>query len=250
MINSVEMNRNYAIYLSDLYGSTKLNVQIVGTTVIDSLNKNDPDYNIYQTYFEPYGLGLSTYYTAIQSDTVIYISAPIVSLEPFEMNTEDKIYIPASLIDMYRSSEYVKCFNMSFNIYPVIKNFNTDDERDIYINDLKERIKNRLSNIIDFNTLGLEIDTSYAPVYLTTEDVDAINSERSEMYAKYIDRVNKFRKAQEDSVNSINNAINSYNTAKKEYQEMRDIEISKTLRLQELIEQYERLIRSNSGRID
>ena len=64
MISSIQLNRNYAIYLSDLYGGEKNNVQVVGMTSIDSLAKNNPDYNIYQTYFEPYGLGLSTYYTA------------------------------------------------------------------------------------------------------------------------------------------------------------------------------------------
>ena len=40
MITSVQLNRNYAIYLSDLYGSEKYNVQVVGTTTIDSLAKN------------------------------------------------------------------------------------------------------------------------------------------------------------------------------------------------------------------
>lgn len=250
MIESVEMNKNYAIYLSDLYGSTKNNVQIVGTTVIDSLNKNDEDYNIYQTFFEPFGLGISTYYTAIQPDTVIYICVPITSLEPFVLNTEEKIYIPASLIDMYKSSEYVKCYNMSFNLYPVIKNFDTDEERDSYIEELKEKIKNRLGNIIDFNTLSLEVDSSYAPIYLTTEDVDEINKERSDMYSKYVDRVNKFKQAQEDSANVINETVNSYNKAKLEYEEMKQTEINKTLKLQELIEQYEQLIKANSGKVD
>ena len=46
MISSVQLNRNYAIYLSDLYGGTKNNVQVVGITSIDSLAKNNPDYNI------------------------------------------------------------------------------------------------------------------------------------------------------------------------------------------------------------
>lgn len=249
MIESVEMNKNYAIYLSDLYGSSKINVQVIGTTVIDSLNKNDEDYNIYQTYFEPFGLGLSTYYTAIQSDTVIYICAPITSLEPFIIDTDSKVYIPESLIDMYKSSEYVKCYNTTFTIYPIIKNFDTDDERDSYIEELKTKIKNRLENIIDFNTLGLEIDSSYAPIYMTKEDITAINEERSKLYSEYIDRVNKFKKAQEDSANTINNTIQSYNEKKAEYEEMKQLEISKMLKLQELIEQYEKLIKSNSGTV-
>lgn len=247
MVESIEMNKNYAIYLSDLYGSSKINAQVIGTTVIDSLNKNDEDYNIYQTYFEPFGLGLATYYTAIQSDTVIYICAPITSLEPFTIDTSSKVYVPSSLIDMYKTSEYVKCYNISLNVYPVIKNFDTDDERDSYIEELKEKVKNRLSNIIEFNTLGLEIDSSYAPIYMTTEDVNAINEERSNLYNKYNDRQNKFRSAQEQSASALNNAISSYNTAKSEYEDMRMAESTKVAQLQELISQYEKLIKDNSG---
>ena len=182
MISSVQLNRNYAIYLSDLYGGTKNNVQVVGITSIDSLAKNNPDYNIYQTYFEPYGLGLSTYYTAIQTETVIYICVPITSLEPFNLDIDNKIYIPESIINLDKSSEYVKAYNINLNIYPIIKNFDTDDERDKYIEGIKEKVKNRLTALIDFNSLGLEIDSSYAPIYLTTEDITEINKERSDMY--------------------------------------------------------------------
>ena len=139
MISSVQLNRNYAIYLSDLYGGTKNNVQVVGITSIDSLAKNNPDYNVYQTYFEPYGLGLSTYYTAIQTETVIYICVPITSLEPFNLDIDNKIYIPESIINLDKSSEYVKAYNINLNIYPIIKNFDTDDERDKYIEGIKEK---------------------------------------------------------------------------------------------------------------
>lgn len=244
MIESVQLNRNYAIYLSDLYGSDKYNVQVVGTTTIDSLAKNDPDYNIYQTYFEPYGLGLSTYYTAIQTETVIYICVPITSLEPFDMDIENKIYIPESLINLDKSSEYVKAYNINLNIYPVIKNFDTDDERDKYIEELKEKVKNRLIALIDFNSLGLEIDSSYAPIYLTTEDVNDINKERSDMYQQYVDRINKFNKSQEESANIINNAIKESNEAKVAYEEAKANEEAKVAELQRLIEIYEGYIKN------
>lgn len=247
MINSVEMNKNYAIYLSEMYGGTKNNVQIVGTTVIDSLNKNDEDYNIYQTYFEPYGYGISTYYTAIHSDTVIYICAPIKTLEPFELDTDSKIYIPETLIDMDKSSEYTKCFNISFNIYPIIKHFGTDEDRDSYIEEIKEKIKNRLQALIDFNILGLEIDSSYAPIYMTTEEANAIDDQRSEYYNKYIERQNLYKKAQETSANAINKTIKDYTEAKINYEEMKDIEQSKMLQLQTLIEQYENLVKSHTN---
>ena len=245
MISSVQLNRNYAIYLSDLYGGGKNNVQVVGTTSIDSLAKNNPDYNIYQTYFEPYGLGLSTYYTAIQTETVIYICVPITSLEPFEIDIDNKIYIPESIINLDKSSEYVKAYNINLNIYPIIKNLDTDDERDKYIENIKEKVKNRLIALIDFNSLGLEIDSSYAPIYLTTEDVTEINKERSDMYKEYIDRINKYNKIQEESANSINTVIKEANEAKVAYEEAKAAEENKVAELERLIEIYESYIKSH-----
>lgn len=247
MIESIEMNKNYAIYLSDLYGSTKSNVQIIGTTVIDSLSKNDDEYNIYQTYFEPFGLGISTYYTAIQSDTVIYICAPIESLEPFSLNLDEKIYIPASIIDMDKSSEYTKCYNINFTIYPIIKHFDTDDERDEYIEKIKTQVKNRLNNLIDFNTLGLEIDSSYAPIYMTTEDNEALEEERSTNFDKYVERVNTYNRNQEAAANAINEKLQSLSASKTEYENLVKEETNKVIKLNNLIEQYEKLIKLNTG---
>lgn len=245
MITSVQLNRNYAIYLSDLYGSEKYNVQVVGTTTIDSLAKNAPDYNVYQTYFEPYGLGLATYYTAIQTDTVIYICVPITSLEPFSMDIDNKIYIPESIINLDKSSEYVKAYNINLNIYPIIKNFDTDDERDKYIEEIKEKVKNRLIALIDFNSLGLEIDSSYAPIYLTTEDVTDINKERSDMYQEYLNRINKHNKALEESANSINKSIKEANEARVAYEEAKANEEAKVAELQRLIKIYEDYIKAH-----
>ncbi len=240
MIKSVQMNKNYAIYLSDLFGNTKNNVQIIGTTTIDSLAKNDPDYNVYETYFQPYGLGLASYYTAIQSNTVIYICAPIKSLEPFDLNLDEKIYIPESIIDLDKSSEYKKAYNMTFTLYPIIKDFDTDDERDKYLEEIKEKIKNRLSALIDFNSLGLEVESSYAPIYLTTEEVDSINENRSKLYDQYVERINQYNKTREDSANSINDTIKSYNEAKVNYEQAKIREEAKIAELQRLIEIYEK----------
>ena len=240
MIKSVQMNKNYAIYLSDLFGNTKNNVQIIGTTTIDSLAKNDPDYNVYETYFQPYGFGLASYYTAIQSNTVIYICAPIKSLEPFDLNLDEKIYIPESIIDLDKSSEYKKAYNMTFTLYPIIKDFDTDDERDKYLEEIKEKIKNRLSALIDFNSLGLEVESSYAPIYLTTEEVDSINENRSKLYDQYVERINQYNKTREDSANSINDTIKSYNEAKVNYEQAKIREEAKIAELQRLIEIYEK----------
>jgi hypothetical protein len=107
MIKNIDLGKNYALYLLPLYGGIKNNVTVIGKTNIDNVAMNEDEYNIYETYFQPLGLGLTSYYTAIQQDTEIYICKPITSLEPFTIGDE-KIFIPKSLIDMSESVEYVE----------------------------------------------------------------------------------------------------------------------------------------------
>ena len=159
------------------------------------------------------------------------------------MDIDNKIYIPESIINLDKSSEYVKAYNINLNIYPIIKNFDTDDERDKYIEEIKEKVKNRLIALIDFNSLGLEIDSSYAPIYLTTEDVTDINKERSDMYQEYLNRINKYNKAQEESANSINKSIKEANEARVAYEEAKANEEAKVAELQRLIKIYEDYIK-------
>ena len=45
-----ELNKNYEIYLSKIYGNSRFNVQIIGTTNIDAVSKNKEDFNIFN-YF-------------------------------------------------------------------------------------------------------------------------------------------------------------------------------------------------------
>ena len=98
MIEKLEYGKSYAIYLNSLYGGYKSNVRIIGKTNIDNVvSNNDDDYNIYKTYFEPVGLGLNSYYSAIKPETTIYIGLVVDSLEPYSY-TEEKVFIPKSLI--------------------------------------------------------------------------------------------------------------------------------------------------------
>ena len=80
MIEKLEYGKSYAIYLNSLYGGYKSNVRIIGKTNIDNVvSNNDDDYNIYKTYFEPVGLGLNSYYSAIKPETTIF-SIPSISI--------------------------------------------------------------------------------------------------------------------------------------------------------------------------
>ena len=60
MIKEVEIGKNYALYLLNLYGGTKYNVTVIGKTNIDNVSLNEDKYNVYETFFQPIGLGLTT----------------------------------------------------------------------------------------------------------------------------------------------------------------------------------------------
>ena len=147
MINSVEIGKNYAIRLLEFYGGTKQNVNVIGITNIDNVSLNQDDYNIYQTYFAPIGLGMTSYYTAIHEDTKIYICKVISSLEPYELE-DDKIFIPESLIDMNTSDELIKSLTFTFSISPVIRRFQSEEETGEFTREIEEKIKKAFNIVL------------------------------------------------------------------------------------------------------
>ena len=92
----LEYSKTYSIKLLDIFGGYKSNIRIIGKTNIDNVvNNTDDEYNIFKTYFEPIGLGLTSYYVNITNKTVIYIGLVVNSLEPYSY-TEEKVFLPES----------------------------------------------------------------------------------------------------------------------------------------------------------
>lgn len=199
MIKTFEFGKGYSIHLSELYGSTKLNVEIIGETTIENVTKNKDGYNIYQTFFEPIGLGLTSYYTAIQDDSVIFICNPIKSFIPYKLDT-DKIFIPKTLIDFNSSEEYVKVSNMTVKISPIVQKFDDEASKNEYISSLESKTKTILQSMIDYSNLDSEVSVSSEDLYITKEDLDAIIKSKNESYEKYKERLIKM----EDTQNSKN----------------------------------------------
>lgn len=224
MITSVDLGKNYALFLLPLYGRTKNNVTVIGKTNIDNVAMNEDEYNIYETYFQPLGLGLTSYYTAIQQDTEIYICKPITSLEPFTI-ADEKIFIPKSLIDMSESVEYVEAFNFNFQIYPIVKRFDSETTRDQFKEEIVEKIRVKLKELIDFNTLEeTEIGVSYDTVYVTKETIEDMEKRSTKMWNDWHERLRKNRnndrlmeEQYNQTLNEMREAINENTKAADEY---------------------------------
>jgi hypothetical protein len=243
MIKSVELGKNYSLKLLDIYGATITNLQVVGTTNINNVANNTEDYNIYSTFFEPLGLGLASYYAAINNNTVIYICNTITSLNPFEVSIDDKVYIPESLIDFDGTDEIVRTVKYDFAIGSIYRKYVNTNEINTFKKEIIEKLKKRLSGMIDISINEIEIEVSNSDVYLTKEKIDSIETERSDLYKDYLSKqrenidINTTReKKYNETLYEMNAKINEYD------------ELIKTLELEK--QRYSGLCVSLQNKID
>lgn len=238
MISDISFSKIYGIKILDLYGGEVHNCIVIGTTNIDNVSNNEDNYNIYETYFQPIGLGLTSYYTAIKNDTVIYICKKVDSLEPLTINDE-KFFIPATLIDYENSIEYVECTNFNFNIYPVIRRFVSENERDDYINEIRTKLTKTIKHLIDFSVLDNEIDISFSPIYLSKEDITAIEDKRTKAFNEYKHNLNNKQQFDREREKTYNTSLSNYNLARLDYEKKIKEYNNKLERLEMLINEYE-----------
>lgn len=221
MIEKLEYGKSYAIYLNSLYGGYKSNVRIIGKTNIDNVvSNNDDDYNIYKTYFEPVGLGLNSYYSAIKPETTIYIGLVVDSLEPYSY-TEEKVFIPKSLIDFNKSEEYIKVSKISFNIYPIVRKFSTELDRDEYIAKTKSELLNRIKSLIEFSNLDTEVESDYSDLYITKEEYDVLDAARESVYKTFRKRMIELDNAARIKEANYNTKLAELDSKIKEYEKAR-----------------------------
>ena len=221
MIEKLEYGKSYAIYLNSLYGGYKSNVRIIGKTNIDNVvSNNDDNYNIYKTYFEPVGLGLNSYYSAIKPETTIYIGLVVDSLEPYSY-TEEKVFIPKSLIDFNKSEEYIKVSKISFNIYPIVRKFSTEIDRDEYIAKTKSELLNRIKSLIEFSNLDTEVESDYSDLYITKEEYDVLDAARESVYKTFRKRMIELDNAARIKEANYNTKLAELDSKIKEYEKAR-----------------------------
>ena len=237
MIEKLEYGKSYAIYLNSLYGGYKSNVRIIGKTNIDNVvSNNDDDYNIYKTYFEPVGLGLNSYYSAIKPETTIYIGLVVDSLEPYSY-TDEKVFIPESLIDFDKSEEYIKVSKINFNIFPIVRKFSTETDRDEFITKTKSELLNRVKGLIEFSNLDTEVEGEYSDLYITKEEYDVLDIARESAYKTFrkrmleLDNAARIKEANYNAklaeldlkIKEYENAKQEMENTKNKYQSMIDL---------------------------
>lgn len=244
MIKNIEYSKPYKLQLLPLYGAKEYNCFVIGETNIDNVANNQDQYNIYETYFAPLGYGLGSYYAAITEKTRIFICNEITSFEPLNVERDKKIFIPESLINKNESYEYVECGNISFTIYPVIKLFDSIDSQEKFLNEIKNKMRKKLGELIEFSILNNEIESYVEPIYLTREEITDIENRRSIMYKKNIDTQEsliKFKNVRDHQYSEMSSKLRH---SKEDYdRKCKELDATK-LNLQRVIQEYEALIRN------
>lgn len=220
MIESIEIGKPYSIRLLEVYGGSYTNMMVVGSTNIDNVANNSKDYNIYETFFEPAGLGLATYYAAVNKNTIIYICVPIKSLNPFEIDSDNKLYVPESLINLEDSEEYIKSIKLDFSIGSLYRRYESEEERDKFISEITDKMKKRLDGMIDMSIDEIEIDTSFDETYLVKSKIESIEETRSNMYQEHLSKVRESLDINSLREQKYNETLYSMNAKIAEYEEL------------------------------
>lgn len=238
-IENFELNKNYEIYLSKIYGNSRFNVQIIGTTNIDAVSKNQEDFNIFNYFFEPLGLGLGSYLSAVNKETVIFICNIITSLTPFELSDE-KIFIPETLIDKDKSQEYIKSYIISYSINKIIKHDITNEELTKYVKEQKDKITEKLNSLIDFNVSSIRITDNIKETFLTKDSLKKLDYEKETLYKNYLDRLKESAIKENEKNEMYYNLIKEMEEQKYKYKQQEEEYRLKNIELQKLIDEYEK----------
>ncbi len=248
MLDSIELSKIYNISTLEIYGGEKIICSVIGTTNIDNVANNEDNYNIYERFFSPIGLGMGSYYAAIRPNTTIYICRLVTSLEPLQLDDE-KVFIPESLIDKSKSFEYVECDNLNVVVYPLIRRFTSEEERNNFLTEIKTKIKNKLNELIDFVLIDKEVDITYDSVYVPKESIDTIEKERTRMFTDYLNReyeqtklMNRESERNVAAREEMLSAKKKYETAYKQIQDYEN-------RLNQAVTYYEQLVRETENLI-
>ena len=242
MIKSIEFSKPYALRLSEVYGGTKYNCIVIGVTNIDNVAQNQEKYNIYETFFVPIGLGLTSYYTAVSQTTNIYICKLIDSLEPFNI-TEEKVFIPETLINFETSAEYIECTNYNFEIYPIIRRFTSSDEKNIYEKEIVDKLKDRLHGLVDFANLDSQVNIGSDTIYLEREDIESIENNRSDALKRYVSRKSNMINTQMQKESQYNSLYSQLASEKAKYERLnKELEDAK-IKMEDAAARYEAAIK-------
>ena len=135
--------------------------------------------------------------------------------------TEEKVFIPESLIDFDKSEEYIKVSKISFNIYPIVRKFSTEIDRDEFIAKTKSELLNRIKGLIEFSNLDTEVESDYSDLYITKEEYNILDTTRESVYKSFQQRLIEMDNAARIKEANYNSKLAELDSKIKEYERAR-----------------------------
>lgn len=183
------------------------------------------DFDIRGTFFDE--VGIKTYLTMVPDDIDIYICHNISNYDPPEVDSDNFIFIPRSIIDFANVDEYKTMTRYSFTIDGIRRSFDSNYDSKNFINTIKETVP-----------IVLKEKTILA------NDVLSISDTQTTLLVKnsIIEKENK------DRENTINARDIRISTVKKQ-EERREMDyynrISKVIKREESVTNKESIVEKN-----
>jgi hypothetical protein len=216
------VNELYHIELQPRWGKT-YDIQIIGTISPDSLKEANTTVDIKKEFFDDYGIGISTYLLLITENTPIYMGRPIISYDPYEIDSSNvkQVYIPESLINFVRTYNYVLAKRYTFEVSAGVKRYKNILVEDQYYKDMRVKIAKALRTIEDLVADNLSTDITATEVLTTSKYLDTLDKDRKELVDKYkalsIQKQNNY----EDEQRALYEQIIKTKTAETKYEEQK-----------------------------
>jgi hypothetical protein len=99
------LSKYYHLQLLPPWMDLAYDCQVIATVSKDTISEID-DFNIRNTFFTPYGIGLATYLATVQPTTPVHMVHLFKSKDPFELDSTINVFLPDTIVDNAGSREF------------------------------------------------------------------------------------------------------------------------------------------------
>jgi hypothetical protein len=214
----------YHVELQSKWGKN-YNVKVEGTTIPEGVQKLSTKTDLKKEFFDDYGLSISNYLLLMPANATVYFCRPIISFDPFEIDTQDsnRVFIPETLIDFVKTYVYVLAKRYVFEVSSGIKRYKNILAEDQYFKDTRVKISNKLKTIDDFITDNISTEIKGIDILTTNTILDEIDREKKKVLDQYKAFSIQKQMIYEDGQRALYEQTLKTAKAEKEYKEQKQL---------------------------
>lgn len=192
--------------------------KFTGKTTLSS-SQHFGDYSIQAVYVGEKGMALRDFFDYIREDTEILIFHPLKTVNPPELNEDEPIYVPITVIDYTNSEELLETEVYSFSISNIYRFFPTEVEKDEYRRKSLSRLKQLISRDEYFASESILINTDFKSEIKTKTGIARDEAIRKELITDSISAQVQRTKLEENQYKEYYQKRVEYEQIKKKYEE-------------------------------